>query len=208
MNNLDNTTTESNQKHHRSFQKSNMRMIKLFINNRIERVLLGRHINPQHCSFLPILNQVVVVSEVDDDVLCYAKPLVTATDEKGYKILTMSRAEANEVNNSDTETVMSATDSNIPIGATRGLTFFECSMTQPNVRQKYREYRAAQPKMEENNNASKAAHQNVRRAKNDRLTNKRPRLFIRYGDRESGQWKIDTGYRSKLRRKTLIRASL
>lgn len=99
------------------------RIQKLFINGRIERVNLGHDIDPETCAFLPILNQIVVISNVEPGVCCYAKPLTK--DERGYKILTFPEHEAMD------------SDFNLTQNAVKGLTFNECALNCADVRERY-----------------------------------------------------------------------
>lgn len=115
----------------RSRTKPNVRLIrsprgkiqKLFINNRIERVTLAHEIVPESCIFLPILNQIVVISSAEPGARCYAKPLYGRGS--GYKILTFSDAEV-------TEDELLAT-----LNAIKGLTFHECALNCADVRERY-----------------------------------------------------------------------
>lgn len=101
---------------------------KLFINGRIERVNLGHDIDPETCVFLPILNQVVVISNVDSGVRCYAKPLKST--EKGYEILTFPELEF-------TDNEETGRCSKLMETAVKGLTFSECALNCADVREKY-----------------------------------------------------------------------
>lgn len=101
---------------------------KLFIHGRIERVNLGHDIDPETCVFLPIMNQVVVISNVDPGVRCYAKPLKST--EKGYEILTFPEREFTD--NGETERCSYLTEN-----AVKGLTFNECALNCADVREKY-----------------------------------------------------------------------
>lgn len=130
---------------------------KLFINGRIERVNFGHDVDPETCAFLPILNQIVVISNVEAGVRCYAKPL--KNEERGYQILTFAEQEV--IDGDEAERHWNS------IGdAVQGLTFRECALNCADVREKYLQ---TWP-MRNLNNASvgqKAA----------------PELFIRYGER-------------------------
>lgn len=180
----------------------NGQIITLFLNNCIERVFLHRTIDPYRCSFIPIFNQVVIVSDVEPGILCYAKLLETA--EKGYKILTMPM-------NNESQASSATAVANIPSTAVRGFTFDECCMSNADVRRKYREHRRAMRRENNNNNNNneKKHYKNKITSHFDGLLtdsgtvdSKRPKLFMRYGDRELGQQtKTDVNYRLKLRQR-------
>lgn len=145
---------------------------KLFINGRIERVTLGHDVNPESCAFIPILDQIVVISNVEPGVVCYAVPL--ATEESGYKILTVESNESAEPRSPL-----------VPENAVRGLMFWECALRNSTVRERY---------------IQRFRQRNNMRGHDDRV--KPPKLFVRYGDREPSKQTVKEqilNYRSKLR---------
>lgn len=133
------------------------RIQKLFINGRIERVNLGHGIDPETCAFLPILNQIVVISNVESEVRCYAKPL--KSEESGYEILTFSEDEV--IDSQEAERRLKLTTN-----AVKGLKFNECALNCAEVREKY---------------LQNLHVRNLNNACDERET--APKLFIRYGDR-------------------------
>lgn len=166
---------------------------KLFVNGRIERVNLGDNINPEKCLFLPILNQIVVISNVESGAVCYAKPL--ESEESGYKILTVPLPVLNEME-TDSIRDQHPLPINIPANAIKGLSFDECALKFAHIRRKYIQH----VRMMNNNNNKCRDRSRV------------PKLFVRYGEREVFPTKRrqsdEGGYRSKLRSRRNLRASL
>lgn len=142
------------------------RIQKLFINGRIERVNLGHNVDPETCAFLPILNQIVVISNVESGVRCYAKPL--KSKESGYKILTF--LEDQNIDRDEAER-----RSKLTANAVKGLKFNECALNCADVREKYL--------------------QNLRVRNLNNACDEReiaPKLFIRYGELAEYRSKLRT----------------
>lgn len=138
---------------------------KLFINGRIERVNLGHDVYAETCIFLPILNQIVVISNVETGVCCYAKPL--QNEEKGYQIITLMEQDGSD--SDETERRVKLTEN-----AVKGLTFRECALNCADVRAKYLQHLHMRNNNNINNNNLNNASGKHRAA---------PKLFIRYGER-------------------------
>lgn len=150
------TQRQRNKPKFRLFRSPQGKIQKLYINGRIERVNLGHDVDPETCSFLPILNQIVVISNVEPGVRCYAKPL--NCEEKGYKILTFPDEEV--VDNDEADNRL-----NLTKNAIKGMTFSECALNCADVREKYlRNLRVQNPNI----------------ASSEQITS--PKLFIRYGE--------------------------
>lgn len=154
-------------KRHRKLPKFRMirsptgKIQKLFINGRIERVNLEHDVDPETCAFLPILNQIVVISNVEPGVRCYAKPL--KSQERGYQILTFPEHEI--IDDDEAEGRGNSMES-----AIKGLTFKECALNCADVREKYLQTRLMR---------------NLNNAAVGRKT--APESFVRYGERVA--WK-------------------
>lgn len=135
---------------------------KLFINGRIERVNLGHDIYAETCIFLPILNQIVVISNVEPGVCCYAKPL--QSEEKGYQIITLMDQDG--LNSDEAKRRIKLTEN-----AVKGLTFRECALNCADVRAKYLQNLHMRSNNNNNLNSASGKHRTA------------PKLFIRYRER-------------------------
>ena len=138
-------------------ETSNVKIIELFLNGRITAVTLQRDEDPEMCRFLPILNQVVVISNVEPGAECYAEQL---QNEEGYKIVTISP-----------ETVAAAGSvsnlfARLPSDAIRGRNFEECSLQTIIQHQYYRQLV-------------------MDRRKNPPAPVENSRLIVRFGETES-----------------------
>lgn len=159
----------------------NNRIVKLFINNRVERISLPPDSNPHQSVYIPILDEVVVISNVGHGTTCYAIP--PEIDELNYNILIIPPTEA------DGNTPL---EFNIPDNAIRGLRFAECSMLNPVVRRRRIAYGLLQ---DMNNN-------NVTRRRNSRdAPYRRRRIVMRYSVRS----KADPIYKTTLRLRNIFK---
>lgn len=156
---------------------------KLYINSRIERVTLRHETDPEKCIFIPILERIVVVSDVEPGAMCFAVPINSA-DKIGYQLVTVSDYD-NSIN--------SKTMEKIPSNAIKGLTFFECALKCDHIRQKYWN----QVRLNNNRPNSLDDYDS---------DDERPKLIVRYGAPEVVKKSVvNKRYRRIVRNKSKLR---